>query len=375
MDEQPIPNLKVVIGGATATTDTSGHFTIPNVTVPYDVLLVHVPANGLLSGVYKGLTRTDPKLLSFGSIGSTINQSGTLSGNVTGGDPLTNPNDTTAVLFASPEALSPKVRVSVNPFILDLIWLGPAATTGNLHALQWSQDVNGVPVAYSGYGVTTGVAVANGGSTQANVTMSSVATTTIAGSVSAPDGGTAPGRLLAIDFSDGASFTVGGDSTPATSFSFLVPAGIDSTASIIAGVNLGTQGTSSVRVAGIQPGTMNAVVTIPAPAIQLTPGVGAVGVTTATDFGFTTVPNAVQVVFFNSVGNPNYYVVTTGNTARIPDLSAMGEPLPGSTPYAWTIQAVGPASSMDGFAEGNPLFARAASFIQTLCPPRSFTTQ
>jgi len=104
MDGLPIPNITVAIGSSTATTDASGHFTIPNVTTPYDVLLFHVPANGPLSGVYKGLTRPDPKLLSFGSDGSK-NRSGGVSGSVSGGDPLSTVNDGTRVAFASPEAL------------------------------------------------------------------------------------------------------------------------------------------------------------------------------------------------------------------------------------------------------------------------------
>jgi hypothetical protein len=373
-DGLPIPNIKVAIGSATATTDPSGHFTIPNVKTPYDVLLVHVPANGPLSGIYKGLTRPDPKLLSFGSNGFK-NRSGGASGTLSGGDPLSTVNDNTQVAFASPEA-SAVAGITANPYTLDFEWVGPAATTGNVHALQWSPVGVGMPTGYSGYGVTNGLTVANGGVTQANVLMSAVATANIAGNVSVPVGYTLQYKTLSIDFSDGASFGVGEDNTSATSFSYLVPAGIGSTASVGAmASNTQDQSTVTVNLAGIPSGATNAVVTIPAAATLMAPANGATGVTTATDFSWTGVANAVQVVFIKAPGKPSYYVVTTGGTTKLPDLSALGEPLPAATSYLWLVEGLGPLASMDAFAEGNPLLAAGASSLQTLSASFSFTTQ
>jgi hypothetical protein len=369
----PISNLTVAIGSATATTDASGQFSIPNVTTPYDVLLVHVPSNGPLSGVYKGLTRPDPTLFSFGSDASK-DRSGGVSGSVTGGDPLSTVNDGTQVAFASPEAFG-FAGIAANPYTVDVKWVGPTATTGNLHALQWSPIGVGTPTEYRGYGVTSGVTVANGGNAQANVVMSAVATANIAGSISVPAGFTLQYKTLSIDFSDGASFAIGEDNTAATSFSYLVPTGIGSTASVAAQASLSTQGQSMVSLAGIPPGTTNAVVTIPTPAVPVAPADGATGVTGATDFSWTGLPNAVQVVFFKAPGKASYYVVTTGTTTKLPDLSARGEPLPAATSYLWMVEGLGPLSSMDAFAEGKPLLAAGTSSIQTLSTPFSFTTQ
>lgn len=97
--------------------------------------------------------------------------------------------------------------------------------------------------------------------------------------------------------------------------------------------------------------------------------------TAATDFSWTGLANAVDVVFFKAPGKASYYVVTTGTTTKLPDLSALGEPLPAAASYLWMVEGLGPLSSMAAFAEGNPLIAAGASSIQTLSTPFSFTTQ
>src|SRR5262249_36339962 len=146
----------------------------------------------------------------------------------------------------------------------------------------------------------------------------------------------------------------------ATSFSYLVPTGIGSTASVAAEA-VSTQGQIMVSLAGIPPGATSAVVTIPTPALPVAPADGATGVTAATDFSWTGLPNAVEVVFFKAPGKASYYVVTTGTTTKLPDLSARGEPLPAATSYLWMVEGLGPLTSMDAFAEGNPLLAPGAS--------------
>src|SRR5882724_4241302 len=74
---EPISGEQVLIAGKNpVTTGADGRFSIPGVTVPYDITLLLTSHNTAL--VYKGLTRADPALLTLDRIGPQ--QSATISG-------------------------------------------------------------------------------------------------------------------------------------------------------------------------------------------------------------------------------------------------------------------------------------------------------
>ncbi|HZJ52960.1 MAG TPA: hypothetical protein VFD38_02385 [Myxococcaceae bacterium] len=366
----------VAIGSQHTTTDGTGGFTIAGVTAPYDATVIVPVGSRNAAIVFKGLTRVDPTLFAL-PVAGTLPSAGTVTGSVSGGDPLPAASDITAVSWGSPETTQTNT-FATNPWSLNLSWAAtPAATTGNVHALQWT-PASGIPTGYRGHGVKTGVAVANGGTTSSvAVAMSAPASSTIGGTVTVPAGVTMTGKALSIDFADGASFSVGSENSAATAFNYPVPTGIDSTASVLAG-GTATGAITLTRVRGIAAGSTGTTVSVLAPATQSTPVNNATGVSTSTDFTWTQLTGGLHFVVITSASAtaPVYYLITTGTTGRIPDLSALGVVLPGATAYSWAILAVGPWASVDDFAGGTGLLPTGANTLsQSLAAGRAFTTQ
>jgi hypothetical protein len=368
----------VVIGAQHATTDVSGAFSIGGVTAPYDAAVVVPVGARNTATVYKGLTRADPTLLAIPLLGSFAS-SGSVTGSVSGGDALPAASDKTAVAWGSPETFASNLLIN-NPWTLKLEWAAsPAATTGNVHALQWT-PVSGIPTAYKGYGVHSGVTVANGGVTgSVAIAMSAPAASTISGSVTVPAGVTLETKNLNVVFGDGALFQVGSDSTAATSFTYPVPNGIGSTATVSA-TGLAGGARTITRVKGIAAGSSGTTVGILSPALHSSPVDNAAAITTSTDFSWSQMAGGIQIVFMapsSSASAPAYYLVTTGATGRIPDLSSIGVVLPAATAYIWGMEAHSPWASVDEFAGGTgvvPTSGNSFSFSGTLTQ-RAFTTQ
>jgi hypothetical protein len=381
LQKKGLSGATVAIGAQHATTDGTGAFSIAGVTAPYDATVIVAVGSRNVAIVYKGLTRADPTLRAIPVAGSPPS-SGTVSGSVSGGDALPAGSDSTAVAWGSPETAASSVFTN-NPWSMTLHWgATPAATTGNVHALQWTPASGDIPTAYRGYGVHTGVTVGNGTTTSSvAVAMSTPASSTIAGSVTVPAGLTLAGKTLVIDFADGASFGVGAESTAATSFTYPVPTGIDSTASVIA-VGSMTGAIVGTLVRGIAAGSSGTTVAVPSPALHSSPVANATGVNTGTDFSWSQLAGGLQIVAIIPTGSataPAYYLVTTGSTGRIPDLSALGVVLPAGSTYGWAIEAVSPWASVDEFAGGAgtgllPTGTNTWSLSITTAP-RAFTTQ
>jgi len=363
----------VAIGAQHTTTDASGAFSLPGVTAPYDAMVIVPFGSRNAVTVFKGLTRTDPKLFAI-LVPGTAPHNGTVSGGVSGGDPLPAATDNTAVAWGSPEVTDSQTFGTT--WSMSFEWAGPAATTGNVHALQWA-PTTGIPTAYKGYGVTTGVAVASGGNTTGvAVAMSVPAASTIGGSVTVPAGLTLTSKSLTVDFADGASFDVGTETTAATSFNYPVPTGINSTASVSAAA-AGTASQSTTRLRGIAAGSTGNAVTLLAPAVQSTPVVNATGVSTSTDFTWTPLTGGLHIVLISSGASataPIYVLMTTGTSGRIPDLSSLGVVLPAATAYQWAIIALGPWSSIDDVAGGTVLVPTGNTSNTTIAGARAFTT-
>jgi hypothetical protein len=367
-----IAGATVLIGSQQATTDGTGAFSIAGVTTPYDASVVQ----GKVSRTYKGLSRSDPTLVGQGLSVNPPNH-GTVSGSVSGGDPLPAASDKTQVAWGSPETVT-RTAVTTNPWTLSPGWGGTSASiTGNVHALQWT-PASGTPTAYKGYGVSNGVTVANGGNTSGvGVAMTAPAASTVSGSITVASGVSLLFKDLTIDFADGASFPVGTDLGGASAFNYAVPGGIGATATVLAsGMYPGTGGTFT-RVSGLAPGSTGTSIGLLVPTQYSTPVDDATGVTTSTDFTWTQLPGAVYFVsiFSTAAGAPSYGVITSATSTRIPDLSALGITLPASATYHWSIQPVAPWASVDDYAGGTSIFPSASTINFSIVTGREFTTQ
>ncbi len=370
--------VSVIIGAQSTVTDGSGHFSIANVTPPYDLTAIATITGAKSGSVYKGLTRNDPTIL-MGLDPTSTDNMGTLTGTVTGGDPLGTAGESTVVSWGSTQASQFERVIVSSPYTLNVSWdAALASITGNMHALQWAKDGNGLPSSYKGYAVKTGVAVAAGGTTNnVNLDMSAPGSTNVGGSVTVPAGVTLGSKSLALTFDDRALTFLGVDGTSGTTFSYLYPSITGATATVSArGSNAGNDQTT-IQVSGIALGTTNVSIALPAPISAVLPADTATGIGTGVDFSWTALSGGNAVYIFQAQGppgEPSYLVFTIGTSARIPDLTAQGLGLPSAASYSWGVVAVGPHPNLDSATGPTSVFPSGNTLVEAQTNFRSFTT-
>ena len=376
-DRAPVVGASVTIGAQSAVTDAAGAFTISGVALPYDLTaVVTVPKKRAV--VYQGLTRRDPAVVVIGVTASPY--TGTLTGNLSGGNPLGGANEATRVIFASPDAPAYLLNdnnqfVTSNPYTMNAAWVGPTTTTGTVHAIQWQADGGSVPSSFTGYANKSGVSISSGGNATADLAMTAPSVSTIGGTVHLDASLLYFGQSLWITFPNSPAVFMGADS-PSGSFSYPFPNVGGATASVIASAINTFSNVSGLQISGITPGTANVVVQLAAPPTPGTPMDHATSVGTSTDFTWTPMPGTISVLGILGNGtSPTYYVLTAGASARIPDLSAQGLGLPPAAPYRWVMNAYGPLTSVDEMAGSASMYlSGSGSYFGGTTAPRDFTT-
>jgi len=376
-DRVPIAGVNVTIGAQSVITGADGRFTISNVSLPYDLTAVLTsPKRGI---VYQGLTRRDPTVVMLGVTATPL--TGTVTGNLSGGHPLGGANESTRVQFASPEARNllngNDLFVASNPYSMQAAWIGPTTTTGTVHALQWQADGGTVPTSFTGYASQTGVSVSSGGNVAADLVMSAPPVSTVGGTIRIDPSLLYFGQSISITFPDAPRIVLGGDA-PSGTFSYLVPNVGGATASLIAQAISSASNVSDLQMAGIPPGTTNLVVDLAAPPTPVAPADLATDIATTTVFTWTGMPGTVNLFGVRGRGttpSPSYYVVTSGTSARIPDLAAQGLGLPPAAAYSWNVNTYGPLTSVDELAgAASTYLSGSGSYFGGTTAPRDFTT-
>ncbi len=351
---QGVPSVPVFVTGKPSTnTDANGNFSIASVTTPYDITVVDATNKRAL--VYKGLSRQDPTLTFLGSSPGTARH-GTINGKISGGafTPNQGASDVTRVVFASPE-VSAGVNTAASGIFasLGLTWYGPTVTTGNLYALQFTADVNGLPVAngFKGYGSRSGIAV-NDGSTLNNQfdTLQSVGTSQFTGTVTVPSGYTLAQKSMSVRVSQTTLISLLTDNTPNAALSYYTPN--ITGASLVLSLLASKSGAQAIYFKnGIVTGATGAAITlVAAPELSL-PVTGSTAVDTTVTFSWTAMTGGVHVIqFTGGAGNPTYLVLTAGTSATIPNLKPLGLGLPSAALYQWSVIGVGPFGSADNAA-------------------------
>lgn len=370
----PIANSPVVITGRPATvTDANGSFTVTDVSVPYDVTIV-VSASKL-GIVFRGLTRPDPTLANILAVGAGAN-SATITGTISGGGGFPEPaNRLCRVYLTSAEASgSGTANANSGAYSMTPAWNGSATITAVLRALEWDRNAAGIPTGYTGFGEKTGVAITSGGTfaTQ-NIAMTATTSLNIAGTVTVPASFTLNTKSLGLTFSAGENFTLGTESGTGTAFNYPVPTITGATFSVSAAAS-GTTGTGTVRKAGITAGATGVAVTVPSPAALSLPVNAATGVDTTTSFSWTPSASSIYLVYFNGpVNQPDYLIITSETSTKIPNLASLGMGLPVSTAYSWVVMGYGPYTSVDAAAGTAGLLTQGDSQV-SLSTSRTLTT-
>jgi hypothetical protein len=368
---QPVAARTVLVGTQSTTTDASGHFSFSGVSTPYDLTLVATSPDKT-AVVYQGLTRADPKVLDLttqGTFQHTAHLQGTLFG--------ANPFDGTivAVVWASPEAVA-GVYVDAFPYDLGIAWSGASSITGTLHALQWTIDESGLPTAYQGIGVKNFVSLDAGTTvTTGDMNLEIPATQTVTTTLSPPTGYTLVDRRADVMFPDGAFFTVASNQASATGFSVLVPTGSDIRISALAE---NPSGSAQIigSLAGVAPGTSNATLTLPTPALPTLPANGATGVGTTTNFSWSALAGGVHFVFFTGANStsPTFAIITAGTSTQLPDLTSQGLALPPAELYQWAVIGLSPLASVDAVAGTGTIALTGTTTFESIADS-TFTTR
>lgn len=381
----PVANAPVAIGTKKTTTDATGHFTIAEVTTPYDLVTWNSGQQTAIE--LRGLTRTNPTIALIFTTATgdpPLQNQARLSGSLSGGDPLSTSGDYTYVAFGSPMT-SQGVSVVDNPFDLFLEWSGPTSFTGALHALQFAADApSQPPTSYRGYGTKTGVTVTHGViQSGQDLELASVSTANLSGSIALPSPEySLTSKSLTLTFGDGASIQLLNWADSDLAFNYLMPSGIGATGNLSVYAKV-TGAESFASASGLAPDASGVSLEVHAAALPVLPADGGTGVTTDTDFTWTAFDGGLHFVVFGNggcnwdgcSGLPTYIVVTSGTTTKIPDLAALGigPGLPTGTSYTWSVSAQAPLT-IDAFTGGSTSPVDR-TYSSNATDPRSFGTK
>jgi len=359
IDGVPINAVSVIVKGKSpAITDASGAFSVSNVTTPYDIILVLSTQDAAVE--YKGVTRKDPTL--YYPFSLTQPRTATINGTVPAAT-----GKTTLVFFVSGDyswwatATASNGNYSISPS-----WKGSTISlSGKLYVLRWSSNAAGLPSQYDAFG-SANLTITDGGTFNSNNfstgDLTQPAAQNISGSVSTPSASYAlTEKDLYVDFGNAFVFIASETGTSLTdNFSYNVPVINGATFEVDAyasATSTPTNRSCYYWKTGIAAGASG--VTVPlasAPQLNL-PANNGTGVDTTIQFlwaqGGGGGVNEFDVYPETSGDGPDFIVITTANTASIPNLAPQGLSLPLSTSYQWDVIEYYPMSSVDSAASNN----------------------
>jgi hypothetical protein len=101
----------------------------------------------------------------------------------------------------------------------------------------------------------------------------------------------------------------------------------------------------------------------------------ATGVDHNTEFAWTAVPNAVyRLGIVSSSGATALVIHTAATSGKMPDLASKGVPLAAGN-HLWTVEAAGPADSVDAFVTGTPFLEERGRELSSFSQYRNFTAR
>jgi hypothetical protein len=359
-----------IVGKSPVLSGPNGAFVFADVTPPYDIYIVGT--TGLNSASFKptvyyvvGVTRSDP-VVSAPQLDTTTTfpptNSTTVAGAASGGDAR---NPLTVIWDGGGQTTT-----TTGAYSFDAEW-SPATetTTGTLYGFQFSRKPNGAPDVFTGYG-TSGVVGLTGtvgqtGPIPASVDLNLVRpmNAALTGTITPPPG--FDETLLELDLqvgTKGAILTLWPD-TITTVVDATIPVVSASKASLV-GLSI-TSGNGRSVFFAIPDLTASADISmvLPPPPEAVGPVGNATGVTSVTEFSWTSSPKSIYQVDVNSSGTEARYVVETASAMlTLPVIPEV--PLPRDISFHWTVVGLAPYASIDD--------AVGAAAIRTSLTPLPF---
>ena len=361
---RPLVGATIASQGQSTFSNASGAFTLTGLTLPYD-LVVSAPIGDGGIHVYEGMTtptpRVRPAFAFFGGppsgFGATI--AGLLAGGALGAG---------EVVIACVEGLAiPAYGCDVLTsgdvdFSIGATWFDTATTSVRLHALHIAVDGDGVPTAYLGYDAVL-LDLSDGDVTVTGLDFEPVASGTLTGTTSHPEGATNQGLIVMARFGPNLSMHFAQIQDPGPAFEVLVPVLPGLSYDVYFGASVTSTSVNTWKLdAGLDAGTFD----VAAPAQMVAPADGAIGVDLATTFSSTSAGGARTYAWAPVAAGPVIALTTTRTSVTLPDPALGGFALPAGADYTWTVIGHG-ADGVDtaiagGFADYvNLLFSTLVS--------------
>jgi hypothetical protein len=368
---EPGAFLPVAVAGQKTATDAGGNFSVPGVTVPYDlaVLLESKTPAKPFAYIYQGVTRPDPVALIPGGENDLKRSETTYT--FTGIDtssPLPGEFRDSIIGCGSNDYIScggVRGAVGQSPYTQTVGWRGPQNIEADVYALQTFNDVNGVATAFRGFALTKGVNFSNGQPTTVPLNFQPIGTGTVNGRVIPPSGYTLTYRALGFKprgrtqypypFSsesnrrDGISQTFSWARPVDTDMElYLGGAAIKGEASVYADMDLDDAALNTANVSLI----------LPAPPELAQPDFDASDITNSTMFSWTPFEEGVHTLSVTptTAGSLDFTIYTAKTETTLPDLTILGYPLPRGVTYEWSVRGQAPVASIDDFMDNQGVF-------------------
>lgn len=372
----PGASLPVLVGGQKASTDANGNFSVAGVTTPYDLTILEASRNR--ATIFQGLTRLEPIVFIPGPGNNENKTDVTLNfSNLDTTPPSAGLFKSGYASCASTEGYNLQCIAGLDPTTTQITWAGKDRIRTTFFAFQALSNPQGVIQSYLKFGKSENESLANGLATSVNIALEPVVNKTLGGSVSIP-----PGYLL---FDRGLGFKISDVHTSVISREYnltgLTP---DFTwaSPDIPGVKLSLYATARKGAATVSanlevaPDNTGLELNLPTPIELSQPADKKLGVTNSTVFSWTPFAEGVYGVYvFSQEPNTLFLTIYTSTSqTTLPDLSALGFPLPKGINYGWYVFGEAPLTSVDELADGVkgiPTFPHARMAISE---QRTFTT-
>jgi hypothetical protein len=368
-----LSGLTVSIGDQTTTSAADGSFTLNNIKTPYDLKIISSGTHGL---EYIGLTTPSPQALGFG-VSATPN-----SANVTVNVPAAVvPLGKRAIVIFTDTSKIQDGSYIVGPntnTVFTVDWPGAVTLAGRVIVLVANVNLSGNITGYTVYGEKT--YTLNNGS-PAVITFGTgdfpinPGNATVSGTVIIPSGYTTPVSSIAMSYVQGSAANSGiAIDISGPSYSFTVPSGLPTGFILyVRGSSSGLGSETTAKLMNVLPGSSGNTLTLDAVPALSTPADFATGIDTNTIFTYSsTSGTGVYLMNVISAGK-NFYVLTSGTTAHIPNLAAYGLALGSSVNYQWYVQRLLGVGSTDNFVSS--VFLYNTNFVGlTTSTTRHFTS-
>ncbi|HKS16904.1 MAG TPA: hypothetical protein VJU16_06300 [Planctomycetota bacterium] len=342
--------LKVFIlgQGAATLTDANGNFTIPNVRVPYDVVIASPSGTTSHTVLYQGLLRPDPRLVAF----TEARFLATITGAVSGGAGYPEPAGHFSFVQIGTDRGGMgfgQVNRTTGAYGASAEWGFAPSTTAHLTALQFVAG-GGRVQSFTG-AATAQFPIRDGQAVVRPVPLLPVETTTIAGAYTYPPGYSFLGVVPAVESVNFSFLPLPVDPVDRGTFSVAAPIIAGRSTFVAVEAFSPSGGLSEIARRGIAPGSKDLAIHLPEAPDIIAPPDGATDVDHDTVFLATDFPAGVCLFqFTGSATDPSFTVVSSDPVARIPDLSEIGVSLPRAAHYSVELQGLGPFADVDDFA-------------------------